>query len=230
MSLMRWFHENPDARGAQVVLPSCRPGAPGAPFQVEKSGIFAEERYGSLRLERDKALRKNPLVPNDLLLHTHTGVICRVVGMSGPWNARIEAWSPPEGEQEFAYWNKHGGRGEWVCWGYAVMEGEQFPSWFPIQPVQVMDARDEEGRFRPEYVEAYMDSNPGVRKGAQVHKRPLQRTTPHPEAVRIFNEHREKIRRAIERGEFELHEEHHRKFEEPLDSDGDVRIRPLLPE
>lgn len=140
--------------GAAAAEPHPRDSAPTAPFRVIKTDIQPNARVGTIYREHDPKMRGSDLVPNDMIMHLMTGVVCRVVERLTPWDCRVEAWVPPQGEHELAKWDAEKGLGVWVCWGQCYMDPQKLPHRLR-QPEEIMPG--------PEFRDALWDVHPGLK-------------------------------------------------------------------
>lgn len=221
--------EDPSPWGALAVAPEVRPGAPALPFRVLPGKVDPGQRIARARRVHEDNLRNTDLIGGDMLLHTGTGLIGRVVQRIDPWDFFFEAWTLPDDERGLAQLRMHGLEGEWICWGHAVMPGERIPSWFPFEPIPIMQSHLADGRPNPEYGEAFLDLHPGVRQGRD----PRVEHDPHRVGFKkpgdftakeraIMAHQREGMRRFIEGEGLEALREKLKKLDEPME-DGESR-------
>jgi len=220
--------DDPAPWGCLAIAATVRPGAPDRPFLVKPGRIDPDKRAARAERVHQRELRNTDLIGGDVLLHIDTGMYGCVVSRIDPWDFWFEAWTLPDDEQGLAQLAARGLEGEWACVGSAVREGETIPSWFPFVPIPVMYSHDKEGRFNPEYVDAVMDSHPGVRKGYDPREEDPYRVkfkTPGQFTARekaIMKAQREGLQRFIEGEGVEGLQEKLKELDEPLE-DGETR-------
>lgn len=225
MPVLQPYIDHPETWGAQAVAPVMRRGVPEGPFEVTRADIAPDQRFAYFERKREEQHKHTPLTPGDMLMHLDTGMICRVVQKIDDWRYRAEAWGAPESEEDFETFLRIGGKGSWCVWGYAVMKGEEFPLWFPYRPAQIITSHLPNGEPNPDYVEAYYDMNPGVRKGAKpmAGGRVKLKEQLSPKEAKMLRRSTRAMRRAIEEGGWDDLMD---GMEEPMDP-GDVKVTPF---